>query len=263
MTRVSRDKPADCAVSEAIGFLLIFSIVIAGIGLVTLYAYPMLLQEQVSADEKIMEKNMIVLQNDVKSLTYKTVPYKETSMKIGGGALTIHNSSSNGPSFRIYDSAGQVFLPENRTGELRYESIKAQTAISLQNGAVIKSRMYSSGSVMLAEPRWFYDEDTQTMTVNLVSFTSTELMAREGIGTIRMRLNSTDYQFKTGTDISPPIYLDYTPDSENTYEAAWDNYFTKLDMTQVSTLPPTITYRFPNSITTLVIKRTDIQILAL
>jgi hypothetical protein len=76
----------DRGVSESIGFLLIFSIVIVGIGLVTLYGYPLLLKQQVSADEKIMEKNMIVLQNDVKSLAFKTVPYKETS-KIGSGSL--------------------------------------------------------------------------------------------------------------------------------------------------------------------------------
>ena len=51
-------------VSESIGFMLIFTIVIAGIALVTLYGYPLLLQQQVGAEEKIMEKNMIVLQND-------------------------------------------------------------------------------------------------------------------------------------------------------------------------------------------------------
>jgi hypothetical protein len=75
----------DRGVSEAIGFILIFSLIIAGIGLVTLYGYPLLLQQQVGADEKIMEKNMIVLQNDMKSLAYKTVPFKETALKIGGG----------------------------------------------------------------------------------------------------------------------------------------------------------------------------------
>ncbi len=84
----------ESGVSEAIGFMLIFGMVIVGIGLVTLYGYPLLLQQQVGADEKIMEKNMIVLQNDVKSLAYKTVPFKETSLKIGGGALTVYNSSS-------------------------------------------------------------------------------------------------------------------------------------------------------------------------
>ena len=45
----------------------------------------MLLQQQSSSDEQIMEKNLIVLQNDLKSLAYKTVPYKETSLKVEAG----------------------------------------------------------------------------------------------------------------------------------------------------------------------------------
>ena len=98
MMAQNNQRSNDRGVSESIGFLLIFTIVIAGIGLVTLYGYPLLLQQQVSADEKIMEKNMIVLQNDIKSLAYKTVPYKETSLKIGSGSLTVYNSSYQ-PSF--------------------------------------------------------------------------------------------------------------------------------------------------------------------
>ena len=73
MCAVENSKNAgDRGVSEVIGFLLIFTIIIAGIGLVTLYGYPMLLQQQSSANERIMEKNLIVLQNDLKSLAYNT-----------------------------------------------------------------------------------------------------------------------------------------------------------------------------------------------
>ena len=46
-------------VSEAIGFLLIFSLVVVGIGLVSLYGYPVLLQQQVSADQRIMENGRL------------------------------------------------------------------------------------------------------------------------------------------------------------------------------------------------------------
>jgi len=60
-----RDLPDESAASEAIGFVLIFSIVMIGIGLVTMYGYPVLLKQQASADQQIMEKNMIVLQNDI------------------------------------------------------------------------------------------------------------------------------------------------------------------------------------------------------
>ncbi len=93
--------------------MLIFGMVIVGIGLVTLYGYPLLLQQQVGADEKIMEKNMIVLQNDVKSLAYKTVPFKETSLKIGGGSLTVYNSSLHSTliKYQINNSVVASYLP--------------------------------------------------------------------------------------------------------------------------------------------------------
>ena len=100
----------EAGVSESIGFMLIFTIVIAGIALVTLYGYPLLLQQQLGAEEKIMEKNMIVLQNDMKSLAYKTVPYKETALKIGGGSLTVYNSSYS-PSSSTFNNKGSRELP--------------------------------------------------------------------------------------------------------------------------------------------------------
>ena len=122
--------------------MLIFTIVIAGIALVTLYGYPLLLQQQVGAEEKIMEKNMIVLQNDIKSLAYKTVPFKETALKIGGGSLTVYDSmtlnppSSSTSTISIFDSNGD-YITAFKPGELRYESVSAQTDISLQDGAVV------------------------------------------------------------------------------------------------------------------------------
>ena len=63
------NKKYESGVSESIGFMLIFTMVIVGIGLVTLYGYPILAKQQVSTDVQIMEKNMIVLQNDIKSIS--------------------------------------------------------------------------------------------------------------------------------------------------------------------------------------------------
>jgi hypothetical protein len=226
-------RPDESGVSEAIGFMLIFGIVIAGIGLVTLYGYPLLLQQQVSADEKIMEKNMIVLQNDVKSLAYKTVPFKETSLKIGGGSLTVYNSSSNTPSstLQINDFTGASsylppFIPNTRftPGELRYESTSSQTDISLQNGAVVLRRHVEPGSVMLAEPRWFFDSGTNKMVINLINITSADIMAKEGIGTVQMSLGDQQYFNESVIPVGQEIELIYTPDATQDYSVAWDNY---------------------------------------
>jgi len=256
-------------VSESIGFMLIFSIVIAGIAIVTLYGYPLLLQQQVGADEKIMEKNMIVLQNDIKSLAYKTVPFKETSLKIGGGSLTVYNSSYSPSTFSIdiTDSAGTTHYLSTpfQSGDLRYESISAQTDISLQNGAVVMRPSIQPGSVMLAEPRWFYDGPTNTMVINLINITSTDLMAKEGIGTVRMRLVGEPYYNETNFvvgDSRLPIYLKYTTDSAQNYSVAWDSYFTeKLDMTPTASgiyrLPINSASQYPGR---LVIKRFEVEI---
>jgi len=259
-------------VSEAIGFMLIFTIVIAGIGLVTLYGYPMLLQQQVGADVNIMEKNMIVLQNDIKSLAYKTVPYKETSLKIGGGSLTVYNSSYTpaSSSISISDSTTtyvNLFTP----GELRYESVNAQADISLQNGAVVTRPRSKPGSAMLAEPRWFYDANTNTMVINLINITSSGIMAKEGIGTVQMTLGETNYNYTPNIN---PIIIVYTPDpgmNGMDYSVSWDNYIKKtfsnqpgltltLGVNQPGTgLPLTYTLRNTNPMN-LVVKKYEVQI---
>jgi hypothetical protein len=248
----------EAGVSESIGFMLIFTIVIAGIALVTLYGYPLLLQQQLGAEEKIMEKNMIVLQNDMKSLVYKTVPYKETALKIGGGSLTVYNSSYT-PSSSALDVtfAGTKYVDSFKPGELRYESVSAQTDISLQNGAVVMRPRNQNGSTMLAEPRWFLDVNPitgeRTMVINLINVTSDDIMAKEGIGTVRMTLGKTNYMYnKTpGT-----LRIDYFPLSAQDYSVARDNYFTtKLGMNNVSLTRFELT-----NVDTLVIKQYEVNI---
>lgn len=226
--RMAAMRGTEQAVSETIGFVLIFSIVMAGIGLVTLYGYPMLLKQQAGSDEQIMEKNMIVLQNDIKSLAYKTVPYKETSLKVGGGALTVYNMSYEpSSSFRIYDDAGTIAPASDpqvfHTGDLRYESASAQTGISLENGAVVLRKTAQAGSVMLAEPRWFYDSSTNTAVIYMIGFNSSELMSRNGIGTVKMTLGETDFrEYDTSGD---RVYIQYHPNADADYSIAWDTYF--------------------------------------
>lgn len=281
----TREGKSDRAVSEAIGFIIIFGIIISGIGLVTLYGYPMLLQQQSSSDEQIMEKNLIVLQNDIKSLAYKTVPYKETSLKVGGGALTTYNMTYDNASssyFSVYsdnsnlsaciingDGTCATSLSNALTfhsGDLRYESTSAQTEMSLENGAVVKRMLAQDGSTMLAEPRWFYDSTTNTVVIYLIGFNITDTMAQTGIGTVKMELNldptrtySSQYNLEAGQN----IYVNYTypdtiPNANPDYSNAWNMYF--QNTLKMSGSGP---YEFPIDTTrpaTLVINRYEIFI---
>jgi hypothetical protein len=207
-----------------------------------------------------MEKNLIVLQNDFKSITYKSAPYKETSLKVGGGRLTIYNTTDKptSSSFRVSDgsSVDVTFHP----GQLQYESVNAQQVRAIENGAVVSRPMYTSGSVMLAEPRWFSDTDPitgkTTTVISLVGINSTIHMSQTGVGTVRMQILNTTYMEQSKPALGSTITVYYTPDPANDYSVAWRNYIVNtLRWTETATN----TYQ-PPSTDTLVIKRYDILI---
>jgi len=253
------------AVSEAIGFLLIFSLVMVGIGLVTLYGYPMLLETQSNANVRNMERDMIVLQNDMKSLVYKNVPYKETSLQVSGGALAVYNSTVSPAEFSISvsnsDDDGYIngnFTPI-QSGQFRYESDAGEAIIVLENGAVLTRMEFQNGSAMLSEPRWFIDENEETgnntFIITFMSINTDSVMSRNGIGTVKMQMVHSDppLQF-TDTD-NMTVTVTYNKDSAYDFSKAWENYFVNsLKMTKSGS-----SY-YRGDIHTLVIKSYDIKI---
>jgi len=242
------------AVSEAIGFILILGIVLTGIGLVTLYGYPVLVKEQSNADVRNMERAMIVIQNDMKSLCFKNVPYKETTLQVSGGTLEVIDSGDSGSTFTI---TGDGIDPDVafHPGALVYRSDRGTEVITLENGAVMTRQADATGSAMLAEPRWFYDGPTKTFVVYLMNITADERMAKSGMATVRMSLASTNSQ---QYDPVGDITVQYDKNVHNDLSVAWENYLTgslKMgDSGGAYTLP---------GVTKLVIKEYKIRILGI
>lgn len=255
------NKKYESGVSESIGFVLIFTMVIVGIGLVTLYGYPILAKQQVSTDVQIMEKNMIVLQNDIKSISYKSVPYKETSLKVGGGSLTVRNASFNTtPSFKIWDN-NNIFNTSFKPGQLHYESVNAQTVIDIENGAVVTRTYFDTGSVMLASPRWFSDYDPVTSNtatvIYFIGMNSTNTMVDTSVGTVRMQLTTTNF-----TQLSLPmgdtVFVQYIPNPATDFSQAWRDYIVN-SLGWIETPPNSGIYQLPPS-NTLVVESYDILV---
>ncbi|MCK8518631.1 DUF7289 family protein [Methanoculleus sp. 7T] len=211
------------AVSEAIGFVLILGLVLTGIGLVTLYGYPVLVKEQSSTDVKNMERAMIVIQNDMKSLCFKNVPYKETTLQVSGGTLEVIGATGGAtPEFEIFgpDFGPITFSP----GALIYRSDRGTEVVTLENGAVMIRQEGAAGSAMLAEPRWFYDGPTKTLVIYIMNISADEGMAKSGMATMRMSLESTStqpYSLPTGS-----VTVKYKEDAGNNLSVAWENYLT-------------------------------------
>jgi hypothetical protein len=260
------------AVSETIGFVIIFGIMLTGIALVTLYGYPMLVQEQQNTNIRNMERNMIVLQNDLKGLTYKNVPYKETMLQVSGGTMLIQKEpmvdGGMNSSFTVDvfgNSTNQLIF---KTGGIIYTSQDTSTTISLENDAV-HTRFWSSpaGSAMLAEPRWFYDEyePTKTFVISFITLNASDYFAQTGIGTVRMRLddaNQTEY-IVTGH----PSKIIYDADTENNYNIAWRNYMESPEL-KMNFIPGESggfrsTFSLDPNVDKLIIKRFNVTVLSL
>jgi len=245
------------AVSEAIGFIIILGIVMSGIGLVTLYGYPVLVKEQSNTDVRNMERAMIVIQNDMKSLCFKNVPYKETTLQVSGGTLEVINATSYGGFINVTNGTTQ--FQENYTvGALTYRSDRGTEVITLENGAVMLRQEGSDGSAMLAEPRWFYDNKTSegTFVIYIMNITADERMAKSGMTTVRMSLENSTTQ-------SIPVWpgnkvtVEYTSGSSGDYSTAWGNYLTGTSVGMQKTAPNE--YK-RNDVDKLVIKEYRIKI---
>jgi hypothetical protein len=286
------------AVSETIGFMLILAIMVTGIGLVTLYGYPILLQEQANANIRNMERNIIVLQNDVTALIFKNIPYKETSMQINGGTLfvirpnafaspgqsyfTIHRSEPPPLGVDIPFNSADPLSTKFYPGLIQFESSSATAIIGLQNGAVVTNGFSETGgSNMLSEPRWFLDdvEDpllpiSRTLVINMIQIDSVSELSSNGVGTIQMSVSqlypTQDINLVTiANPAGETIDITYADNGEG-YSTAWQNYFKDSQVfTTVSTAAhpnPCVvsgsTLTIPD-VTRIVIKTYKIEILNL
>ncbi|HMA05700.1 MAG TPA: hypothetical protein VKO45_07210 [Methanomicrobiales archaeon] len=258
------------AVSESIGYLIIFSLVLTGIGLITLYGYPLLMQQQSSANMRNMEQTMIVLQNDIKSLTYKLANYRETSLRVGGGTLSLYGPLYTPQTFKIETDSGFSFNPPP-LGELRYISTADNTVITLENGAVIEKPLATPGSFMLADPRWYLDNSASQRTLvitfmNLSSATTEgQLLSQTGVGTVRMRLSGSRMTSPDWGGSPTNVRITYSPANTATitpdgYALAWKTYLTNAvnfpGVTWSSVMGNDV-YQFAN-INKIVIKEYDI-----
>ena len=214
----------DSGVSETIGFVVILGIVITGIAMVTLYGYPALIQEQQNTNIKNMQKNMFVIQSDLRSLTTKGIPYQETAIQVSGGTLMVKKDPDPTPRFEI-DVNGLTIT--HNPGELKFVSQDGSTTIVLENGAVLtRYQSDPTGSVMLAQPPWFYDTQKNTYVIHLIQLKASSDLSQAGIGTVRMMLSEPPSTIQYNN----PTTITYHANPAEDYMRAWKNYFGTSDL---------------------------------
>ena len=211
----------EAAVSETIGFIYIFAIVILSISLIYAMGYPALQSTIDASVFESSEQSFIVLQSDMKMVAFDQVPVKNLNIQLQGSTLSITNNSNI-----TIDYPGNILT--YATGEIEFQ--KNDRSLIYENGGVWKR--YPDGIVIVSNPRIYTDtiNGNNTTTIGVVSIRGSSSTGGKGIAVLNMRYNTSEiYANQTLANLTLKI--------NSTNARKWEDYLinTGFDISSEST----------------------------
>jgi type II secretory pathway pseudopilin PulG len=171
---------SDSAVSEVVGYTLVFGIVVLAIGLIYVAGIPALQSTTDAAQFKSVEQGFMILNTDIRKVAFDQSPVRTTKLGTAEGGTLASDPAACNISIKIFDGAGTERF--NHTIELgRIEFVSGVGSISCENGAVITR--YGSGSIMTIKPRMFKLDQDQIM-FSLIKVNDSSRSASGGISQV-------------------------------------------------------------------------------
>lgn len=229
------------AQSNVLGFVFVFTIIVATIGIVYAVGLPVL--QDVQSDERIdnMERAFEILDDNVEDVVYGGAPSRATEVRLTGGSLTVTESSTVTLSVQNTSNTSDNATYTATTRPIVFND--EGTTILTSFGAVIRSD--GDAATMLARPEWLIEDDravvpfvvtaqgsgSSSVGGSLTLLVVTDAINRDAAG-----------QFTTG----PNSQANVTVTVESEYASAWKRYFEDGGLTAVDAdaSDGEITYRF-------------------
>lgn len=137
----------DRAVSETVSFVLVFSLVVAAVGVVSIAGFDQLEDRRGAERLQNAERAFDVLAANMEDITQRGAPSRATEIKLADAQLLYGESISVNVSVNE-TIPGRANSSLSVSAPIRYQS--GSTSLSFVNGAVIRSER--DGSRMLREP---------------------------------------------------------------------------------------------------------------
>jgi len=215
---------SDSAVSEVVGFILVFSIIMLAIGVIYAVGYPSIQSSKENTQFQNMEQSFMVLQSDIKMVAFDQAPVKTLKTSLGGGAITVYPDAG---WINVSTTAGGGDVIRNVTiGAIEYE--KNGRSIAYEGGGVWEK--YPSGAALkLSEPRIFVHNTStgnrRTVFVSIINISSEKGISSvggEGTASVVVRLNNrSSSPYINSTSAPENVTIVVTSD----YADAWGRYF--------------------------------------
>lgn len=211
---IQRLNEDENAVSDIIGFILIFAISIIAISLIMLFAQPVLDKSKDDISFSNMEQAFILLHSDINDIASGKSTIKTRDLNLIDAQLAFNSNST------IITIETELHDPITfNAGSIEYNI--NELIVSLENGALISD--YYNGSFITREPFIFTtnDLDGQITIINLIKLDGSDFsIGGEGIVRIIEQKNfSESYISQQYQNISIKI--------ESPYADGWAHYFEK------------------------------------
>ncbi|MDY6965818.1 MAG: hypothetical protein SVM80_07600 [Halobacteriota archaeon] len=141
------------AVSQSIGFLLIFSLVILSVSIIYSTGYPLLLEARDANHIKNVEQSFIVLGYNVNRIIFGNTPSQDIEIRLSGGNLAASEESAMNITWNVWNETSSSL-------ESAYQLINLTTIVydfegtktAYEGGGVWVRYTNSGGTIMLSKP---------------------------------------------------------------------------------------------------------------
>jgi hypothetical protein len=216
---MTQEDRRNAAVSETVGYILLFAIVTLSMGVIYAIGYPALQSNMDSTIFESAEQNFVVMQSNMKRVAFDQTPVKILKVKLQSASLSVKNESNITVS---YDSE-TIYCPGGTI-----EFARDDKAINYEMGAVMKSYP-PRGMVMVSKPQIYIEEinNVNVTTIGIVSVTGSETQSGKGIASIIMKHQNSSIAKSPGlTNVTVTVNSKYAP--------KWEQYLEETGFTITS-----------------------------
>lgn len=234
---------ANRGVSDVIGYVMTFSVLIASVGLVTSVGFEQLEEMRTNEQLSNAERAFRLMERNLDQIQQSQAPVRASEIDLHAGSITTNTTGAD--AVVTIQRSSEPTNPVTRTidlNDIRYEV--NDRVVAYESGSVFYSDE-NSNDVLEDGPEMICTDDTAVLSfVTLQSETEGQYLTGGTVG-ITARLNDTDLVYpmnRTGSDSvgdSESVRVEF----QSRYDEAWNVFFDRLSegWTQISG-PPNPTF---------------------
>jgi hypothetical protein len=214
----------DRGVSETLGYIMIFGVVVAGIAMVFLIGSHIIENTQESASFQGLEQSFAVVGTDLRSTALEESPMMTTRVKIDYGVLSLLPEDTSGSEVVLYLDGNLVPIYDQPIGILTFNSQTYGKSIALENGAQVE--MFDGngayGSAMTLQPRIFYSSSTKTLMISVINL---KRVLPEDYTSVTGGIENIQTQYLNNALQNFTVLENASICLKTNYTGAWNDYF--------------------------------------